>query len=149
MHVWPLPYVEAGGIREMCLNHEPRLLIGKDSVAGSVWQSNRGNWFLNGQVLPEHYFRADNTGNFKIFYRYADAHQCVNTDSTVMIVHALPDTVFKSRPQYCRGVQAEFIVDKGAEEWRYSGSIIPEPVGILCRGMENLYMNRRAITMSA
>ena len=119
MHVWPLPYVEAGGIREMCLNHEPRLLIGKDSVAGSVWQSNRGNWFLNGQVLPEHYFRADNTGNFKIFYRYADAHQCVNTDSTVMIVHALPDTVFKSRPQYCRGVQAEFIVDKGAEEWRY------------------------------
>ncbi|MDE6450925.1 MAG: PKD domain-containing protein, partial [Odoribacter sp.] len=119
MHVWPLPYVEAGGVREMCLNHEPRLLIGKDSVAGSVWQSNRGNWFLNGKVLPEHYFRAEQAGDFVIQYRYEDGHHCVNTDTTALRVHALPDTAFVSLPQYCRGIQADFTVEKGAEEWRY------------------------------
>ncbi|MDE7374609.1 MAG: hypothetical protein K2M86_04700, partial [Odoribacter sp.] len=119
MHVWPLPYVEADGIREMCLNHAPRLLIGKDSVAGSVWQSNRGEWLLDGQVLPEHHFRAEQVGSFQIHYRYEDSRGCANVDSTVMKVHALPETSFVSRPQYCRGVPAEFTVEKGAESYRY------------------------------
>ncbi len=119
MHVWPLPYVEAGAPLEMCLNHEPRLLVGRDSAAGSLWQPNRGHWDIDGNVLTEHYFRADSAGNFKLFYRYEDFHQCTNVDSTVMTVHALPDTAFISQPQQCRGVRADFIVNKSPEEKQY------------------------------
>lgn len=119
MHVWPLPYVEAGDSLEMCLNHKPQLLVGRDSATGAVWQPNRGYWNLDGNILEEHYFRAERVGDFKVFYRYEDSHQCTNVDSTIMIVHALPNTDFVSQPQYCRGVLAEFAVDKSPEEKQY------------------------------
>ena len=119
MHVWALPYVEAGVPLEMCLNHKPRLLMGRDSLVGTVWQQNRGHWDWDGIVLAEHYFRADSVGDFKLFYRYEDFHQCTNVDSTVMTVHALPDTAFISQPHYCRGVLADFIVNKSPEGKQY------------------------------
>ncbi|MCM1030414.1 MAG: PKD domain-containing protein [Oscillibacter sp.] len=119
MHIWPLPYVEAGEPLEMCLNHEPQLLVGRDSVKGAVWQPNRGQWDLNGNILAEHYFTAERAGDFKVFYRYEDLNHCMNVDSTVMTVHVLPNTDFISQPQYCRGVLAEFVVNKSPEEKQY------------------------------
>lgn len=119
MHIWALPYVEAGIPREMCLNHEPQLLVGQDSAVGSVWQPNRGYWKLNGTELAGHSFRAEEKGDFKLYYYYEDVHQCMNVDSTMMTVHALPDTAFVSNPQYCRGVLADFVVNKSAEEKQY------------------------------
>lgn len=119
MHIWALPYVEAGLPREMCLNHEPQLLVGQDSAAGSAWQANRGHWELNGLELAGHRFRAEEKGDFKLYYYYEDAHHCANVDSTLMTVHVLPDTAFVSQPQYCRGTLADFTVNKGAEEKRY------------------------------
>lgn len=119
MHVWPLPHVEAGIPREMCLNHAPQLLVGQDSTTGTVWQQNRGNWYLGEQLLPEHHFQANGIGDFTVFYRYEDVHHCVNADSTVMTVHALPDTAFTSKPQYCRGVLADFTVNEDVEIKRY------------------------------
>lgn len=121
MHVWPLPFTEAGGDRSMCLNESAVLLVGQDSVGGGNWQANRGNWKLNGEILSGHFFQADSAGDFALRYEFADGHGCENADSAVMTVYPLPDTAFLSREQYCRGAEAEFIVNSHENRyiWKY------------------------------
>lgn len=101
MHVWPLPFVEAGLPLEMCLNHEPLLLSGRDSVSGDRWETNRGTWELAGEILPGHSFPAVGSGDFKLKYTYTDTHTCRNTDSVVMTVHPLPSTAFIVEEKNC------------------------------------------------
>lgn len=101
MHVWPLPFVEAGDPLEMCLNHEPVLLVGKDSVTGSEWHVNRGYWRSGAEQLVNSYFTAHTPGDFKLYYDYTDANTCRNVDSTVMTVRALPGTGFTVADKNC------------------------------------------------
>ena len=101
MHIWPLPFVEAGDPLEMCLNHEPVLLTGKDSVNHQVWQTNRGHWTMEGAILDQHYFKAVSPGAFRLLYEYTDGNSCRNIDSTWMTVHDLPATGFRVEEKNC------------------------------------------------
>lgn len=101
MHVWSLPFVEAGDPLEMCLNHDPVLLVGKDSAREEVWENNRGRWLLENTPLESHYFKADVSGDFKLKYEYTDSHACRNVDSTLMTVHGLPETGFTVEDKSC------------------------------------------------
>lgn len=101
MHIWPLPFVEAGDPLEMCLNHEPVLLAGKDSVSHQLWQTNRGHWTLGNTILDQHYFTAINPGVFALLYEYTDGNGCRNMDSTRMTVHGLPETSFRVNEKNC------------------------------------------------
>lgn len=100
MQVWPLPHVGAGYDPEMCINHAPQLLIGKEKV-GEDWEENGGHWELNGTVLPGHLFTAVTAGDFQVKYYYTDLHHCTNSDSAMMTVHPLPLTDFALEPMNC------------------------------------------------
>lgn len=102
MLVWPLPFVEAGDPLQMCLNHEPRLLVGLDSVAGATWESNRGTWSsAEGVELENHLYTVTRDGDFKLFYAYTDSHTCTNRDSVIITVHRLPSTDFTVADRSC------------------------------------------------
>lgn len=109
MHIWPLPHVEAGDSLEMCLNHEPVFLVGKDSIKNGSWQTNSGDWVLGGNILADDYFKAVQPGDFQLNYQFTDGHQCKNVDSTIMTVHPLPDTVFTVATLNCIGREVSFI----------------------------------------
>lgn len=126
MHVWPLPFVEAGDPLEMCLNHEPVLLVGKDSVANGNWQSNRGQWTLGADVLEQHYFKAVTPGDFRLqyeyTYEYSDGTSCRNIDTTIMTVRELPNTGFTVEDKNCINLPVLFTPDSPANnqfEWSF------------------------------
>lgn len=122
MHVWPLPFVEAGDSLEMCLNAEPLALVGKDSVAGSFWQENRGQWKQAGSILREAFFTPEKAGDFPLMYEYLHVYSnkatCINRDSTLMTVHPLPETGFTVQSTIpdsvnmgCIGKEVDFVPD--------------------------------------
>lgn len=126
MHVWPLPYVEAGDPLEMCLNHEPVLLVGKDSVANGNWQSNRGRWTLGADALEQHYFKAVTPGDFRLeyeyTYEYSDGTGCRNIDTTIMTVRELPNTGFAVNDKNCINLPVLFTPNSPANnqfEWSF------------------------------
>lgn len=126
MHVWPLPYVDAGDPLEMCLNHEPVLLVGKDSVANGNWQSNRGQWTLGADALEQHYFKAVTPGDFRLqyeyTYEYSDGTGCRNIDTTIMTVRELPNTGFAVNDKNCINLPVLFTPDSPANnqfEWSF------------------------------
>lgn len=108
--VHALPVVEAGENTGMCLNHDPRILKGLPE----------GGWW-EGPGIASPVFTPQRPGDVRLMYYYKDEHQCVNRDSMIMSVYALPDTSFLARDQYCRGKEAEFAVSSREKEyiWNY------------------------------
>lgn len=103
VHIFPLPHVEAGPDLNMCPNNPPYPLTGQDSVKGSVWQENRGNWFMEGEVLAGAIFSPEGKvpRKYQLTYEFSDIHGCKNKDVTEMTLHPLPVTAFSVNAQNC------------------------------------------------
>lgn len=117
MRVHALPFVDGGRDLQMCYNHEPLPLVGRDSIKGGKWQENRGIWkWGNADLQYEFDIKKWNVtpGDYELTYEYTYVYEaynwkCPNTDKVKLTVQALPDKRFTVLDTLCVGGAYPFV----------------------------------------
>ncbi len=136
MRVHALPFVDGGRDLQMCYNHEPLPLVGRDSIKGGKWQENRGTWKLGKEDLQYEFdIKRWNVppGDYTLTYEYTYVYEaynygCPNTDRVTLTVQALPDKRFAVADTLCVGVEHPFVpADTVGHSFEWHFDFLHEP----------------------
>lgn len=119
----PLPDASINISGPYCVDESVKLLSAKKNAGGKFY----GGAYIDslGRFTP----KIAGAGNHKVYYRYKDANACVNKDSIIVRINALPDASIQLAGPFCVDAGIKQLLPKVNTGGQFSGGVFIDNLG--------------------